>query len=114
MQDYWHTEACSEVWLQAPGIPELVSDHLWGREWFLTQLGTRSQVLNFCWSVSGQDLAQLVSGQAAGSVFLASGVCPLVGETIPEGSASFQEGRACACPLLGGAGSWPSGGQGHV
>lgn len=38
-----------------------------------------------------------------------SGFCPLVGEAVTEDSAGFLEGRACACPLVGGAHSCPSG-----
>ena len=48
------------------------------------------------------------------SSFLASGVCPLVGEASPEACAGFLVGGACACPLVGGAGSWTSGDQGCV
>ena len=46
--------------------------------------------------------------------FLASVVCPLVGEVGLEVGAGFLEGRDSVCPLMGGAGSWSSGGQGHV
>ena len=45
--------------------------------------------------------------------FLASGVCPLVGEAGLEVCAGFLAGRVSACPQVGGAGCWPSGGQGH-
>ena len=30
MPDYWQAELVPGVWLQGPGIPELVSDHYWG------------------------------------------------------------------------------------
>ena len=43
--------------------------------------------------------------------FLASDVSLLVGEAGLEASAGFLKGRAGDCPLVGGAGSWPSGGQ---
>lgn len=46
--------------------------------------------------------------------FLASGVCPLVSMGDLEASTVFLERRASACPLEGGTGSWPSGGQGHL
>ena len=46
--------------------------------------------------------------------FLASGVCPLVGESGLGACVGFLVAGAGACPLVGGAGSWPSGGQGHV
>ena len=46
--------------------------------------------------------------------FLLSGVCPLVGEAGLEACAGFLVGGAGACPLVYGAGYWPSGGQGHV
>ena len=46
--------------------------------------------------------------------FLASDVCPLVGETGLEACVGFLVRGAGACPLVAGAGSWPSGGQGHV
>lgn len=37
---YWQTELVSGIWLQAPELPETISDHCLGREgWFLTQLG---------------------------------------------------------------------------
>ena len=46
---------------------------------------------------------------------LASHVCPLVGGAGLEACVGFLVGRADACPLVvGGAGSWPSAGQGHV
>ena len=38
----------------------------------------------------------------------------MVGETGLEANAGFLVGRVGACPLVSGAGSWPSGGQGHV
>ena len=47
-------------------------------------------------------------------IFLASGVCPLVGEAGLEVPAGFLVGGTGACPLLGGVGSWSSGGQCHV
>ena len=47
-------------------------------------------------------------------IFLASGVCCLVFEGGLEVWADFLVGEASACPLVGGARSWPSGGQGHV
>ena len=94
---------------------------------FLTQLGMRFGVSqNLCWPASGQGRGpacpRVVSGLLlAGWVcrlwdcgFLASGICPLVGEAGLEASAGFLEGKASACPLVGGAGSWPAGGQGHV
>ena len=43
-----------------------------------------------------------------------SGVCCLVGEVGLEDCAGFLVGRTVACPLEGGAGIFPSGGQGHV
>ena len=46
--------------------------------------------------------------------FLASGVCPLVGEAGLEACEGFLVGGAGVCPLVGGAASCPSGGQGHV
>ena len=49
--------------------------------------------------------------------FLASGVCPLVGEAGLETCAAFLAGGASVCPLVGGTGSWPSGQdcvKGHV
>lgn len=41
--------------------------------------------------------------------FLASDVCPLVGEVILR-LVQLPGGGAGACPLMCGAGSWPSGG----
>ena len=49
-----------------------------------------------------------------GFSFLASGVCLLVGEGGLEACAGFPVGGASTCPLVSGAVSWPSGGQGHV
>ena len=46
--------------------------------------------------------------------FLASCFCTLVGEVGLEACAGFLVGGAGACPLVGGAGSWPSGVLGHV
>ena len=46
--------------------------------------------------------------------FLPSGVCPLVGEAGLEACAGFLVGGVSACPLVGRAVSWPSGGQGSV
>ena len=48
------------------------------------------------------------------SSFLASGVCPLVGEASPEACAGFLVGGISSCLLVGGAGSCPSPGQGPV
>ena len=45
---------------------------------------------------------------------LASAVCPLVGEAGLEAYAGFLVGGAGACPLMGRAVPWPSGGQGCV
>ena len=30
MPDYWQAEPGPGVWLQGPGVPELVSDRYWG------------------------------------------------------------------------------------
>lgn len=38
-------------------------------------------------------------------LFLAFGICTLVGESSSEGLADFLEGRASVCPLVSGAGS---------
>ena len=46
--------------------------------------------------------------------FLASGICPLADEAGLAARAAFLVGRAGACPLVSGAWSWPSSGQGHV
>ena len=46
--------------------------------------------------------------------FLTSGICSLVGEAALESWAGFLVGGAGVCPLLHGAGSWPSGGLDHV
>lgn len=46
--------------------------------------------------------------------FPASGVCPLVGEAGGEACVGFQQGGASVCPMVNGARSWPSGGQGSV
>ena len=43
-----------------------------------------------------------------------AGVCSLVGEVGPGACAGFLVGWTGACPLVGGAGSCPSGEQGHV
>ena len=43
--------------------------------------------------------------------FLASGVCPLVGEVGLEARTGFLEGKASAYSLVGGLRSWPSGRQ---
>ena len=45
---------------------------------------------------------------------LASGVCPLVSEAGQGACAGFLVGVTDTCPLLGGSGSCPSGGQGCV
>ena len=47
-------------------------------------------------------------------VALASSVCPLVVEVGPGVCADFLVGETGACPLVGGAGSYPSGGQSRV
>ena len=46
--------------------------------------------------------------------FLASGVCPLVGEAGLDVCVDILEEEASACPLVGVAVSWSSGGQGHI
>lgn len=45
---------------------------------------------------------------------LASSICPLVGEVGPEACAGFLVRGTAACPLVGRAGSCPSGGQRRV
>ena len=40
--------------------------------------------------------------------FFASGVCLPVGEAGLDASTGFLEDKASGCPLLHGAGSWPS------
>ena len=52
--------------------------------------------------------------QAKDCGFLKSCVCPMVGEAGLEVCAGFLGAMAGACPLVGGAGSWPSGGQSCV
>ena len=47
-------------------------------------------------------------------VCLASGVCPLVVEVDPGTCAGFLLEGTGAFPVVGGAGSCPSDGQGHV
>ena len=47
-------------------------------------------------------------------VSLATSVCPLVGEVGPRAYASFLVGEIGVCPLVSGAGSYPSGEQSHV
>lgn len=47
-------------------------------------------------------------------LYFSSGFCPVVGEAGLETSTGFLLGRAAACPLMGGAESWFSAGQGHV
>ena len=47
-------------------------------------------------------------------VFLASGVCPLVGEVGPGAYVGFLVGGIGACALVGGAGSCPSSRQDYV
>ena len=41
--------------------------------------------------------------------FFASGVCLLAGEAGLDASTGLLEDKASGCPLLHGAGSWPSG-----
>lgn len=48
--------------------------------------------------------------QAAGSYFLALGPCFLVGEAGLEACTVFLVGGVSVCPLVDGAGWWPSGG----
>ena len=71
--------------------------------------GTYSFAVSFClpFCVHGSIGCRTV-------VPLDSGVCPLVGEVDPETCASFLVGGPGAFPLVGGAGSCSSGGQGHV
>ena len=45
---------------------------------------------------------------------LASGVCHLVGKVDLGACTNFLVGRTGACPLMGGAESCPSSGQGHL
>lgn len=46
--------------------------------------------------------------------FLASGVFPLEDKAGLKAYAGFLVEGASACPLVGGARSWPSGGQGQI
>ena len=52
--------------------------------------------------------------QSAGLYFLASSICPLLGEASLEPCAVFLVGGASACPLVGVAGFWPSDGEDHA
>ena len=47
-------------------------------------------------------------------VSIASGVCHLVCNDGPRACAIFLVGRTAACPLVGRAGPYSSGGQGYV
>ena len=71
--------------------------------------GTHFSATTFCLTFCG-----LLSAGWRVVAPLTSGVCPLVGEVDPETCASFLVGGPGAFPLVGGAGSCSSGGQGHV
>ena len=115
MPDCWQANLVPGVWLQGPGIPELVSVIEGG--------GLVPDMVGFGVSVS-QSLHWLASGKGQGEAglrvwsglfladsfhrlqdhsFLACGVCPLVGESGLEACAGFLAGRVSACPLVGRA-----------
>lgn len=78
--------------------------------YLVSSSGIYFSVVSFC-------LSFCVCGLSAGWRLIAplpSGVCPLVGEVGPGPCAGFLMRRTAACPLVVGAGSCPSGGQGHV
>lgn len=88
------------------------------RDWFQTQLGMGSGVSQSLhwpasdqgWAPAGPSVESGLGPQAAGLWW--SSVGPLQGEAGLEASGGFMGGRASACPLVGRAGSWSSGGQG--
>ena len=82
------SEISPRVWLQVPGIPELVSDHCWGWGWFHTQPGMGSGMSRrLHWLDRGQGLG-LVPGQGLACLVghgLASGVCHLRAFPVAQG-----------------------------
>ena len=76
-----------------------------------TLSSTYFSVISFCLTYC---VCCLLSAGCRVVVPLASDVCPLVGEVCPGACARFLLGGTGACPLVGRAGSCPSGGQGHV
>ena len=79
--------------------------------YLLPSFATYFSVISFCLTFCVHGLLSTVCRII---VPLASGVCPLVGEVGPGACAGFLLGETGACPLVGGAGSCPSDGQGHV
>ena len=72
-------------------------------------------MFTYWWEGPGSSWSQgMVWPASQDHSFLSSGVSPLVAEAGLETCAGFLERRASACPLVGRAGSWPSGGQGCV
>lgn len=70
MLGYWEEELGPRVWLQGPGIQEMVSDGWWEVQ-FLTQLGMVSR--------ESQNLFWPTSVQGWGSSWTKGVVCPAVG-----------------------------------
>ena len=66
----------------------------------------------------GRARAEVIPGSGlvcvAGCSFIAPSVCPLGDEGNLESCSGFLVGGASACPLVGGAGTWPSDGHGNV
>lgn len=114
---YWQAELVPRIQVQGPGILEFVSD-CYLRVQFLTQLSMGFGVsLRLGQFASGQ--GQGPAGLIVGSWMLSLGTqfscvfCLPPGEAGLEMNTGFLDGRASACPLVGGTGSWASGGQDH-
>ena len=104
---YWQAELGPGVWLQGPGVPELVLDHCW-RCQFLTHLGTGFGV---SWSLCCLAGVQARSTGCGIVIFLCLVSAPcqmrLVHNSIPGGQGQGPEDLgAGTCPLVGGSGSW--------
>ena len=92
-------------------VPDTVGYGVWG---------------SLCWPASGHSQGLACPRVGSGLLwvgcvhrlcecgFLVSHVCPLMVEAGLEANTGFLEGTVSACPLMDGAGSWPSDGQGHV
>ena len=72
---------------------------------------THFSVLSFCLTYH---VCGLFSTGCRILVYLATSICPLVGEVGPGAYTSFLVGETGVYPLVSGAGSYPSVEQGHV
>ena len=112
---YWQADLVPRVWLQGPGIPKscpiLVGVPVLDTVAYRIH-GVLKVMLAWQWVGPGPRRSQDRSSPHCQSYFSCSLACLLVVEAGLETSVGFLAGGASVRPLVGGAGSWLTGGQG--